>query len=620
MQLYAGSSRQFIDDTFQNRIAEKLKESFFQAFRYQAPVSEVRSWQNSLRALSSVLEHAGLTDHGILLEYQLPLSSKRLDCMVTGKGAGRDPNAVIVELKQWDKTAPSYIDDCVVSFVGGRQRDVLHPSKQAGQYRDFLADTHTAFADGGITLDACAYLHNFQFDPTDELFSQKHETIVAQYPLFAGDQSGDLAAFLADRLAHGEGMDVLRDVLASKYRASRKLLDHTATMVTGQSQYVLLDEQLVVFNAVLDQARRGFHDRQKVVMLVHGGPGTGKSVIALNLVGELSRLGYNTQHATGSKAFTGNIRKLVGSRASVQFRFFNSFAQAETNAIDVLIMDEAHRIRETSQNRYTPRHLRSGQPQIQELLNAAKVSVFFIDDRQVVRPAEVGSSDLIRAAAAEAGAQLYEFDLEAQFRCGGSEAFINWVENTLGIRRTANVIWDSTDDFEFRIFDTAQDLEAAIRARNAEGHSARLTAGFCWEWSNPTPTGHLIPDVNLGDWQMPWNARSGEGRLAAGIPKEDFWASDPRGIEQVGCIYTAQGFEFDYAGVIWGPDLRYDPRAGQWIGDLSKSADQVVKRSKDQFVDLVKNTYRVLLTRGMKGCYVYFMDEDTRNFVRSRIE
>ncbi len=620
MHLYSGSSRQFVNDTFENRIAGKLQEAFRRAFHYEPPASEVRSWQNSLRAMSSVLERAGLDDHGILLEFQLPLSSKRLDCMVTGKASNGDSSAVIVELKQWEKTAPSYIDDCVVSFVGGRQRDVLHPSKQAGQYRDFLADTHTAFADGGIGLDACAYLHNFQHDPADELVAPKHQDILARFPLFAGDQSGDLAAYLDGRLAGGEGLDVLGAVLASKYRPSRKLLDHTAAMVRGQAQYVLLDEQLVVFNAVLDQARRGFHDRQKVAILVHGGPGTGKSVIALNLVGELSRLGYNAQHATGSKAFTENLRKIVGSRAGVQFRYFNQFPQAEPNAIDVLIMDEAHRIRETSVNRYTARSQRSGLSQIEELLNAAKVAVFFIDDRQVVRPFEVGSSELIRQAAAAVRANLYEFDLEAQFRCGGSEAFVNWVENTLGIRRTPNVMWDGSDDFEFRIVDSVHELEAAIRDKQAQGNSARLTAGFCWNWSDPLTSGQLVNDVRVGNWEMPWNAKSSAGRLAAGIPKENYWASDPRGIDQVGCIYTAQGFEFDYAGVVWGPDLRYDLRESQWVGDPSQSADQVVKRSRDQFIDLVKNTYRVLLTRGMKGCYVHFLDEGTRNFVRSRIE
>jgi DUF2075 family protein len=328
----------------------------------------------------------------------------------------------------------------------------------------------------------------------------------------------------------------------------------------------------------------------------------------------------NVQHATGSKAFTENLRKLVGSRASSQFKYFNSYPQAEANIIDVLVMDEAHRIRNTSANRFTPKAAISGKPQIQELVHAAKVSVFFIDDRQIVRPAEVGSSDLIRQAAAEAGASIHEFDLETQFRCGGSDGFINWTENTLGIRRTANVLWDNNEAFEFRIVDSVQQLESEIRGKQEAGQSARLTAGFCWEWSNPTPGGELVPDVQVGDWMMPWNAKSGAGRLAAGIPKETFWASDPRGINQVGCIYTAQGFEFDYVGVIWGPDLRYDPNLGTWIGDPAASADTVVKRSKESFLELVKNTYRVLLTRGMKGCYVYFMDDATRNFVRSRIE
>jgi DUF2075 family protein len=164
-----------------------------------------------------------------------------------------------------------------------------------------------------------------------------------------------------------------------------------------------------------------------------------------------------------------------------------------------------------------------------------------------------------------------------------------------------------------------QELEQLIRQRQSEGCTARLTAGFCWPWSNPTPAGELVPDVEVGDWRMPWNAKSRGGRLAAGIPKEDFWASDPRGIEQVGCIYTAQGFEYDYAGVIFGRDLRYDPEAGTWNGDPRVSHDTVVKRSPGRLVDLVKNTYRVLFTRGMKGCYVYFEDENTRNFVRSRI-
>lgn len=409
VQLYSGSSRQFIDDTFQNRIAEKLRENFFSAYGYQVPQSEVRSWQNSLRQMSSVLQHADLKDQGILLEYQLPLSSKRLDCLVTGRDADQDPNSVVVELKQWDSATESHIDDCVVTYVGGRERDVLHPSRQVGQYCDYLVDTHTGFAESSMDVAGCSFLHNLQYDPNDELFSEKHRSTLERFPLFTGDQSVELATYLSDRVSYGEGLDVLGTIQAGKYRASKKLLEHTAAMVEGQSEYVLLDEQLVVFNAVLEQAKRGYHNREKVVILVHGGPGTGKSVIALNLVGRLSRLGYNTHHATGSKAFTENMRRIVGSRAGTQFKYFNSFMDAEPNAVDVLIMDEAHRIREVSHNRFTPKTKRTDLPQIDELLNSAKVSVFFIDDRQVVRPAEVGSSDLIRQAAVTAGGSLYAF-------------------------------------------------------------------------------------------------------------------------------------------------------------------------------------------------------------------
>ena len=376
----------------------------------------------------------------------------------------------------------------------------------------------------------------------------------------------------------------------------------------------------VVFNSVLAQAREGFHDRKKVVLLVRGGPGTGKSVIAINLVGALARLGYNAQHATGSKAFTGNIRRVVGLRASQQFKYWNIYGRAERNEVDALILDEAHRLRAVSTNRFTPRELRSGLPQVDEIIRAAKVSVFFIDDLQVVRPEEVGSSDVIREAAARNGAELCEFELETQFRCSGSEAFVNWVDNTLDIRRTANVLWQPSDNYEFEIIDSIHDLEGMIRSRAGEGHTARLSAGFCWPWSDPNSDGTLVSDVQVDGWDMPWNAKPDAGRLAPGIPKADYWASDPGGINQVGCIYTAQGFEYDYAGVIFGRDLRYDSGSGKWIGDPSHSSDRVVRRSGENFLRLVKNTYRVLLTRGMKGCYVYFQDKATRDFFRSRIE
>jgi uncharacterized protein len=197
---------------------------------------------------------------------------------------------------------------------------------------------------------------------------------------------------------------------------------------------------------------------------------------------------------------------------------------------------------------------------------------------------------------------------------------VSWVNNTLGIERTPHVMWNLPDEFDFRILPTPQALEEAIRAKLGEKSTARLAAGFCWPWSKPKSDGTLEDDVVIGDYARPWNARSDSGSLAPGIPKESLWAYEGGGINQIGCVYTAQGFEFDYVGVIFGPDLIYVPESADWKGDKTKSYDTVVKRSGDRFTQMVKNTYRVLLTRGMKGCYVHFRDKNTENFIRSRIE
>ena len=454
MQLYHGMSAEFISDTVQNRIAAKLEKSFEQQFQYKAPQSEVRSWQNSLRSMSAVLQTGGLTDHGIVLEWQLPLNSRRLDCMITGRDHGAGRNAVIVELKQWQEAEPSNVDDCVVTFMGGRLRDVLHPSKQVGNYQRYLMDVHTAFSDASVGLQACAYLHNLTFDESGELFDARHHDLLALNPLFAGDQAGGLIDFLDGNVGAGEGGPILEEVLTGRYRPHKRLLDHTARVIRNEPSYVLLDEQQVVFNTILARVRARQLGSTHTAFLVQGGPGTGKSVLAVNLVAALSAQGYATHHATGSKAFTENLRKTVGTRAAAQFGYFNGYGAADEGQLDVLILDEAHRIRASSASRFTPAAKRSTLPQVSELLRAAKTTVFFIDDMQVVRPGEVGSSTLILDAAKTMGVEVIEMELETQFRCNGSDNYIRWVDTTLGLRRTTHVLWDPSDAFDFDIVDS----------------------------------------------------------------------------------------------------------------------------------------------------------------------
>ena len=622
MRLYIGSSQQFITDAVHNQVADKLKSAFFNYYRHAPSPGEMRSWRQSLGSISQVFRHNNLLDHGVILEYQIPFTSKRLDCLITGKDGFHNDNAVIIELKQWEKCGPADGENEVVTYVGGAEREVLHPSAQVGQYATYLGDVHTAFYEPPrpVKLSACAYLHNYRFISDEILLTTKFARILDSYPLFSMDDVDPFSDFLRTRLQGGSGMDVLGRIEDGEYRPSKKLMEHVANVIKGKPEYILLDEQLVAYDRVMASAKKGMGDRRKTVIIIKGGPGTGKSVIAINLMADLLLAGYNAHYATGSKAFTETLRKIIGNRGSIQFKYFNSYMGANRDAVDVLICDEAHRIRETSHNRFTSKTKRTDTPQIQELINAGRVSVFFIDQDQVVRPAEIGSINHIKEYASKNDCLLFEHELETQFRCSGSEAFVNWINNTLGIARTAHVLWTGEENFEFKIFDSPESLEKAIRLKAQQGHTARMTAGFCWEWSKHNSDDALNDDVVIGDYKRPWNARHEAVRLPKGVPKAQFWAYDPNGIEQIGCVYTAQGFEFDYVGVIFGNDISYSFENGKWLGHPKNSGDPVVRRAKDKFVDLVKNTYRVLLSRGLKGCYIYFLDKDTEKFFRSRME
>lgn len=622
MRLYEGMSRPFIEDAVRNQIADKLSDAFFGFYGFRPSFSEIASWRNSLRTMATILDRGRLDDNGVILEYQLPLTSKRLDFLICGLDRQKKANAVIVELKQWEKCDSSEVDRCVSTWLGGKHREILHPSEQAAQYRRYLEDGHTSFYEGAapIGLRSCAYLHNYSAEPGDPLFDAKFDGIRAESPIFTGLDVEELTSFLGSPVSGGGGAEVLSRIAGGRPRPSKKLLEHVANMIAGRPEFVLLDEQLVVFEKVAACIRRSIHDSKQRAVLIKGGPGTGKSVVAINLMSELSRAGYNAQYATGSKAFTETLRKKLGSRGSSQCTYFNSYAGAEGRAVDVLICDEAHRIRRTSASRFTPHGKRTGLPQVEELIAVAKVPVFFIDDKQNVRPDETGSVDLIRETAVRLGVELSEFELETQFRCAGSDHFVRWVDNTLGVDSNQDALYAKEEGFDFRVVSTPEELDSLIRERARAGFTARLTAGFCWPWSEPRPDGSLVDDVTIGPFSRPWNAKPDtKHRLKKGIPKSTLWATEPGGMDQVGCIYTAQGFEFDYVGVIWGRDLVYDFQQKGWVGSRDDSKDLAVKRSKEGFADLLKHSYRVLLSRGMKGCYVCFLDEDTKRFVESRV-
>ncbi|WP_231598842.1 DUF2075 domain-containing protein [Corynebacterium occultum] len=602
-------------------LVERLLAQMLYTMHTRPSEPEKRSWKASLPVLAADLMEAGLGNVEVLIEYALPLTSKRVDAILAGThpetGA---PSYIIIELKQWSE-ARLYEDDPELVSVPGVAGPRTHPVRQVSGYRRYLANYLRVLEGKEEWIRAAAYLHNATSPHAiEELESLAFEE---NCRLFSAASRGRFHDFLRENLS-GEtsGVQSADTLLGSAVAPSTQLLKVAADEIKHQEQFVLLGEQQLAVDMVLHEVKRAQQSNHKRVLVISGGPGSGKSVIALSLLGELARQNKTVLHATGSRSFTTTLRKVAGFRnRDVQslFKYFNQFTDAEPNSLDVLIADEAHRIRETSNNRYTPKAKRSTEPQVNELINAARVPVFLLDENQVVRHGEMGSIEEITQHAESLGLEVHHISLGEQFRCGGSAPFVDWVQQILGLtdEPPAEASLPASDPFHVEVVDSPWELERLLSKKFAEGYSARMSAGYCWPWSDAEKgADELYPDIQIGDWARPWNSK--EERRVGEAPPSALWATQAGGFGQVGCVYTAQGFEYDWSGVILGPDILW--RDGRFVTDRSANKDPGFRFRKqvpdELFDELVRHIYKVLLTRGMIGTYIYSSDAETRDALR----
>ncbi len=615
MIVYSATKAQFTKDVVLNQIERVVSEHYTEKLNRRPPAAEIRSWQNSMRYMKDALEVADAPDDaGVAIEYQIPQSSKRVDFLISGSDDEGRETLVIVELKQWDSVQSTPKDAIVRSYVGGGVRELTHPSYQAWTYAALIRDYNFAVQSGDISLRPCAYLHNCRDGEVLNASFYKEHTLKA--PVFLQDDVKKLSSFLARHVRHGDRSSILYRIENSKIQPSKELADHLASLLKGNQEFLMIDDQKVVYETVLAASDEATATDRKHVILVEGGPGTGKSVVAINLLVEMTKRGKTAQYVTRNAAPRAVYEaKLAGTfnktRITNLFKNSGAYVDSDANGLDCLIVDEAHRLNEKSgffQNQ--------GNNQIAELIHASKTCVFFLDQDQRVTLKDIGERGEIRRHANAAGAHFTQLKLASQFRCNGSDGYLSWINNTLQVEDTANKSLAGVN-YDFRVFDDPNQLRLMIEERNQLNNKARMLAGYCWDWRGKKDPS--IKDVSIPnyDFEMKWNLDS-DGSL---------WILAPDSVSEIGCIHTCQGLELDYVGVIIGHDLVVRDGAIVTDADQRSSQDRSIHGYKkllsqnpayaQKVADrIIKNTYRTLMTRGQKGCYVFSVDDETNAYLK----
>lgn len=620
MLIYNGLKSDFMADTENDVLETKLYDTIKQKMNRSTGLSELNSWRNSLKEMYITLNDSAIpSDAGVAIEYNIPQTSKRVDFLISGYDDNNKGNVIIIELKQWEQLQAVEGHEAIVeTYTGGANRRVVHPSYQAWSYAALIKDYNQYVQDEDVELHPCAYLHNYPRKDNDPLDAKQYEDILSDAPAFTYGQRDALRSFIKKNIKTGDGEDTLVKIEHGKIKPSKQLQDSICGMLKGNKEFIMLDEQKVVYETILNLSTKCQKDNKKRTIIVEGGPGTGKTVVAINLLAELTKRDQFAQYV--SKNSAPRIvygYKLKGSmkRNSVDNLFKGSgcYTDAPLNSIGTILADEAHRLNEKSgmfQN--------LGENQIKEIIHASRCSVFFIDESQRVTTSDIGSVEEIEKWAKMERSEVFRMELISQFRCNGSDGYLAWVDDVLQIRDTANYDLEGID-YDIRICDSPMEMEHIILEKNSIRNRARILAGYCWNWPKETRNDVNYHDIKIGDYGISWNLDGG-----------DAFAINPDSVHEAGCIHTSQGLEFDYVGVIIGDDMRYEN--GEIITDYSKRAktDQSMKGIKgiaknnpqeaNRLADeIIKNTYRTLMTRGMKGCYVYCTDSKLSEYLKERL-
>ena len=618
MIVYNSTKSGFVSDVMSGKIASIVEEQFIKKLNRRVAESEKRSWANSMKDMCLVLQgdYAIHNDCGVAIEFTLPPTSKRIDFLISGVDKTQKSAVIIIELKQWEKCERTKLDGIVRTYLGGAVRETIHPSYQAYSYQTTLSGFNEVVYSGKVALQSCAFLHNMVEE--DEIRHSHYSIYTTHSPVFIRTEMKQLQDYISTSFIRGDEGRAIKEIENGRIKPSVALSKEISKILKGNKSFTLLDDQKLVFEKCLEQALT--YTGQKNVLIVRGGPGTGKSVVAINilvaLISKRKSAAYVSKNAAPREVYQDRLfGAMTKSRFKTLFLGSGKFMEITEEKYDCLVVDEAHRLNEKS-----GLYGNLGENQVKEIIESSNTSVFFLDEDQRVALSDIGSYDEISGWANHFGAQIVNLDLQSQFRCSGSDAYMAWLDHTLGIRETAHQFLDKTD-YQFEVMSSPVELHRKIETLNKVKNSARLVAGYCYRWvSKKDPTAFDIEFTEF-DYRAKWNLAS----------HGSTWIENPDSVTEVGCIHTCQGLEVDHIGVIIGRDMIFlegqvstDYLARDRHDKTMKGSKKMVKQYGEQAVEqldiLIRNTYRTLMSRGMKSCSIWCEDPALNEFFKSVLQ
>ena len=618
MIVYNETKKKFCEDVLGGYIESIINEKIEEVLHKHTSQSEVDSWMNSLTQMYMVVGSNPKipNDASIAIEYRIPNSNKRVDFIVAGQDKHGKDSAVVIELKQWQNVFCTDEDGIVETYLGGGLRQTTHPSYQAWAYVSLIEDYNESVRKYQINLQPCTYLHNYDLKKESSILDSKYQYYIDKAPVFTKGDAKRLSDFIA-QFIHKGNPDVMYHIECGKIIPSKSLQDNMTSLLKGNKEFTLIDEQKVIYENILGIASKNYAKKQ--VCIIHGGPGTGKTVLAINLLVDILNLSKNCLYVTKNAAVRSvYTKKLTDGKyrktfVDNLFKGSGSFTDCQEDVFDCLIVDEAHRL-----NAKSGLFSNLGENQIKEIIQSSKLAVFFVDDHQMVTLKDIGSTEEIKKWCKYFEANVYEDTMISQFRCNGSDSYLSWIDNVLEINTESMV--EINKDYDIRICDSPQEVRQLIYEKNEVNNKSRMVAGYCWDWISNGKNNSDVHDIVIGDFEMSWNLQS-----------SNTWAIDPKSVNEIGCIHTCQGLEFDYVGVIIGDDMTYDENHIQTHYERRAKTDQSIKgikklfkENKEQAIrkadEIIKNTYRTLMTRGQKGCFVYCTDQKLNEYLKNRLK